>query len=221
MSLVIGKCYTPTVKIKYKTDKSSAEFLPLRPNPDEPHIVIPVEGVGDMHRAIYDTDLDGIVDTANEVPMGNVPGLQDTINDIYNQIGSGGGGTGANSYIHVTNSGGETFLPGMPVCKVGSSYLRARSTAPRQNCLGFAVEAASPGEQLKIQTAGLMSMSAENWDLVTNEVGGLSTSMFYYVDENSKVTLNAPTEFPHYLVKLGYALNNTDFLIDIDLSIKL
>jgi len=217
--LVIGKNFSPTVKIDYRQDTSSADYLPLRPNPAEPHIVIPVEGSGDMFRAIYDTDLDGEVDTANSVPVANVPGLQDTINDLYNQIGTGG--TGGNAYINVTNTGGEVFLPGTPVCKVGESYLKARSTGPRQNCLGLAVDASAPGEQLKIQKAGLMSMSTTNWDLITSEVGGLSTSMFYYVDQNSKLSVTAPTEFPFYLVKIGYALNNTDFLIDLDLSIKL
>jgi len=220
--LVVGKIPTPTVKICYKKDSSSSDFLPLQPNPAEPPILIPVEGAGDMFRAVYDKDGNGKVDTADFVPMANVPGLQATLNDIYNQIGSGGAGGGSsNSFLHVTNTGGEVFLPGMPVCKVGESYLRARSTAPRHQCLGLAVEASSPGEQLKIQQSGLMVMSPENWDLVSGEVGGLSTGMHYYVDAGSKITLNAPTEFPHYLIKIGYALNNTDFLIDLDLSIKL
>lgn len=218
--LVIGTCFSPTVKIKYKQDVSSADYLPLQPNDSDQPIIIPIEGTGDMFRAVYDQNLNGVVDSADSVPVANVPGLQDTINDIYNQIGSGSGG-GGTSVIFVTNTGGETFLPGTPVCKVGSSYLRARSTGPRQNCLGLAVEASNPGEQLKIQQSGLMTLSPENWDLVTTQVGGLATTMFYYVNENSALTVDAPTDFPFYLVKVGYALNNTDFLIDLDLSIKL
>ncbi|USV40967.1 hypothetical protein [Xanthomonas phage BUDD] len=219
--LVIGKVPSGNVCIRYREDASSTDFLPLQPNPSEPPIVIPIEGSGDMFRAIYDKDANGVVDTADEVPVSHIPGLQDTINDIYNQIGSGGGGGGSSQVIFVTNTGGETFLPGMPVCKVGNSYLRARSTGPRQTCLGLAVEASNPGEQLKIQQAGLFTLSPENWDLVTNQVGGLATTMFYYVNIDSQLTMTPPTDFPEYLVKVGYALNNTDFLIDLDLSIKL
>lgn len=219
--LAIGKVFSSTVKIDYKQDASSSDFLPLRPNPAEPPIVIPVEGTGDMFRAIYDIDLNGVVDTADQIGMSDVPGLQAALNDLANQIGQGGGGGGGSSVIVVTNTGGETFLPGMPVCKVGPSYLRAKSTAPRHNCLGLAVEASSPGEQLKIQQSGLMSMTPQNWDLVTDQIGGLPTSMFFYVNDVSKLTPDAPTDFPYYLVKVGYALNNSDFLIDLDLSIKL
>jgi hypothetical protein len=217
--LVIGKVFSPTVKIDYRQDSSSSDFLPLQPNPNEPPIIIPVEGAGDMFRAIYDHDNNGVVDTADEVAIGDVPGLQATLNDLYNQIGTGG--TGGNSILYVTNTGGEAFLPGMPVCKVGSAYLRAKSTGPRQNCLGLAVDASSPGEQLKIQQSGLMTMSPENWDLVTDQIGGLADTMFYYVNDVAKLSTSAPTDFPFYLVKVGCALNNTDFLIDLDLSIKL
>jgi hypothetical protein len=219
--LVIGKVFSPTVKIDYRQDSSSTDFLPLQPNPSEPPIIIPVEGTGDMFKSVYDRDNDGVVDTADEVAIGDVPGLQATLNDLYNQIGSGGGSGGGNSVLFVTNTGGEAFLPGTPVCKVGTSYLRAKSTGPRQNCLGLAMEASSPGEQLKIQQSGLMTMSPENWDLVTDQVGGLATTMFYYVNDVAKLSTEAPTDFPYYLVKVGYALNNTDFLIDLDLSIKL
>lgn len=219
--LVIGKSRTPPLKIYYDPDNAIADYLPIQPDPEFPPPVIPIQGAGDMFRAVYDSNLNGVPDGADNVPMANIPGLQDTINDLYNQIGSGGGGGGSSSVINVTNTGGNTFQPGMPVCKVGAEYLPASSNEPRQNCLGLAVDVSAPGSQLRIQLEGLMSMSAVQWDLVTNMVGGLVPTAFYYIDENSRLTTTPPADFPQYMIKIGYALNTTDFLIDPNLSIKL
>ena len=203
--------------IKYREDASRADYLPLNPNPDQPHPVIPITGVGDMYRAVYDQNNNGTVDTADSITIPKVVGLQDALNDLANQGGGGGGG----SIVSVTNTGSETFLPGSPVCKVGATYLIGRSTAPRHNILGIAVEASPPGEQLRIQTGGIFQLSPENWDLVTGSVGGLIPNAFYYVNSLSQVTATAPTSEPDYLIKLGVALNNTELLVDLDLIIKL
>lgn len=203
--------------IKYKEDASQVGYLPLRPNPSVPPPVIPITGVGDMFRSVYDQNGNGVPDSADNVTITNVAGLQDALNDLANQGGGGGGG----SIISVTNSGSDTFSPGIPVCKIGSMYMIGSSVSPRHNILGLAVDISGPGDQLKIQSGGIIQLSPENWDIVTGQVGGLSTNAIYYVNSLSRVSPDAPTLSPEYLVKIGVALNNTELLIDLDLIIRL
>ena len=68
--------------ICWKKDASNTDYLPKPANPDDPHIVIPITGVGDMFRAIYDTNQNGIVDRVDKVLISEVEGLQDILDSI-------------------------------------------------------------------------------------------------------------------------------------------
>lgn len=214
---VIRRSPTPGLKIRFRKDKSIADYIPLNPNPNEPHPVIPITGVGDMFRSVYDQDTNGRVDRVDYVEIDEVENLQEIINDLYNQGGSGGG----KEIVTVTNNGGDTFLPGSPVAQNGTVYSLGRSTPPRHRLLGLAVEESAPGAQLKIQLSGYMILPTASWDLVTGTVGGLSLNGTYFVDSNSKLSVVAPAQPPEYLIKMGQSINPTTFLIDLDIAIKL
>lgn len=219
MSVVRGLGRGGNLKIDYRKDLSVAEYVPLPPNPETPNPVIPITGAGDMFKAVYDTDNDGVVDNVETVEMSQVVGLQQTITDILN---NGGGGGGANpQFIYVLNNGGDSIYPGQPICKSNDLFRAGNSLEPRQRIIGLAADYSSPGTQLKIQTAGLMSYPPIAWDIATDSVGGLANGLGYYVDSAGKLTTQAPENSPEFLIKVGIALNNTDLLIDLDLAIKL
>ena len=208
---------SPGLKIWFRKDISRADYIPLNPNPGQPVPVIPIQGVGDMFRAVYDQNLNGRSDRVDYVEIGEVNNLQNVINDLYNQ----GGGGGGKEVVTVTNNGGDFIRAGAPVCQNGLTYMIGRSTPPRNRVLGLAVEDSTPGDMLKIQLSGLFQLPAASWDLVTDSVGGLSPNGSYFVNSSAQLSLVAPTLPPEYLLKIGHAVNNTDFLIDLDISIKL
>lgn len=219
MGLVIGKprgCSDP-LTIRYRKDQSVADYIPLNPNPDTPHPIIPVTGAGDMFRAVYDQDANGVVDTVDAVTIQKVSGLQDIINDLYNQ----GGGEGGKEIVTVTNNGPDIFMPGQPVAKFGEMYIAGSSIAPGHRVIGLATGISAPGDTIRIQTAGLLTLPATSWDEVTGTVGGLGHGHYYYANNEKKLSIVPPAGEPEYLVKIGIALNTTDFLIDLDFAVKL
>lgn len=218
MSVVKGNNPTPNLKISFRKDISISEYIPLPPNPGEPNPVIPVTGVGDMFRAVYDKDNNNVVDRVDAVEINEVAGLRDILNDLANQTGTGGGGK---EIITVTNNGSTTFLPGSPVAWTGTQYMLGTSVAPRHKIIGLATEYAAPGDAFKVQLSGFLILPTENWDAVTGTVGGLGHSGNYFVNISSQLTLNPPTSTPEYLIKIGQAISPTTLLIDLDMLIKL
>ena len=214
---VIKRSPSPGLKIHFRKDTSVADYIPLNPNPDEPHPVIPITGAGDMFRAIYDTNVNGRADRVDRVEINEVTNLQDILNDLANQ----GGGEGGKEVVSVTNNGGDTFLAGSPVAQNGTAYVLGRSVPPRHRLLGLALEPSAPGEQLKIQLSGFIQLPTSTWDAVTGSVGGLSHDGMYFINSLSQLTLVPPTTEPEYLVKMGRSISPTNFLIDLDITIKL
>lgn len=215
--MITSRGPTPGLKIHYRKDLSVADYTPLNPNPTEPHPVIPITGAGDMHRSVYDTDMNGRVDRVDSVEIGEVVGLQDVLDNLANQ-GSGGD---SKEIITVTNNGGSVFLAGMPVARSGTMYVPGRSIAPRHQIIGLAIEDSNPGDVLRVQLSGFISLTSGQWDAVTDEVGGLSTDSIYVVNISSKLTQVAPDAAPEYLIKIGRSVSNTAMLIDLDIAIKL
>lgn len=204
------------LKIVFKKDNSSSGYLPLDPN-GAPPVVLPIQGAGDMFKAVYDQNNNGRADRVDHVLIQEVDGLQTILNDLANQ----GAGDGGKEVITVTNNGGDTFIPGMPVAQNGTVYVIGKSVPPRQRVLGLAMEPSEPGQQLKIQLSGYFRLPTSQWDLVTAQPGGLAGGLLYYVNINSKLSFVVPTEAPEYAIKLGHAISQTDFLIDLDVAIKL
>lgn len=217
MSIIKGGGGSPGLKIWFRKDQSVADYIPLTPNPDQPPPVIPVTGAGDMFQAIYDKNLNGRADRVDYVEISEVNNLQDVINDLYNQ----GGGDGGKEIVTVTNNGGDTFKPGQPVAQNNTMYVSGRSVPPRHRILGLALEDSAPGEQLKIQLSGYIRLPTVVWDEVTDSIGGLAIDGKYFVNSNGMLSTTAPSNAPEYLIKIGHSINTTDFLIDLDIAIRL
>lgn len=204
-------------KIKYDIDKSSSDYVPLPENPDVPVPVIPITGYGDMFKSVYDQNSNGKADWADNIPISGVVNLQDKLNELSNQGGSGV----SKEIITVTNNGGNTFKPGSPVAQNSTTYISGSSLPPRQRIIGLAVNDSAPGDELKIQLSGYMILPTTAWDEVTGTDGGLVVGRSYFIDDSGNLSLDAPTEAPEYLIKIGYSSTPTTFLIDLDIAVKL
>jgi hypothetical protein len=223
-SLVIGsrKRRVPGLEIDYSQNRSNSGYVPLQPNPGDPVTTIPVTGVGDMYKAIYDQNNNNVVDNVDAVGIPQVTGLQQVLIDLENQIGSGSPGTGTPNIITILNSGTDSFIPGRPVCKLQDGTVMIGSALePYQRVIGLAVEDTLPGQMLKVQVSGIMSLTVSQWENVTNIFGGLQAGPLYYVSAASWITPVVTTNRPEWLIKVGQGINTTDLLIDLDLSVKL
>lgn len=211
------------LRICFAKDASHAGYLPLPSNPGEPLPVIPITGYGDMFRAIYDVDVNGVVDRVDFVKVDEVENLQDIINDIYFQISQGGGGGSgsAANVIVATNNGVDNILSGHPVAIRGSEYRIGKSYSPFHSVIGVAINDSAPGSQLWVQTDGVVTFPTGTWDLVTGAVGGLGIDATYFASLSGNMTSTPPENSPEYLVKIGRSISTTKLLLDLNLTIKL
>lgn len=204
--VVFGSMPTDAVVIKYRKDASVDEYIPLRPNPSEPPIVIPVQGTGDMFRAVYDTDQNGVVDTVDQVDIGKVTGLDDTLNDIYNQIGSGGG-----DGIIVRVAAEEiSALRIVSDHDDGIRYADPTNDASVMSIIGITVSAGGIGDTVRIRTSTGQSVddSAWNW-----------SQGFVFLSNNGQLTQIAPSD--GWEVVVGYAPSKHRINLTFDEPIKL
>lgn len=72
-----------------------------------------------------------------------------------------------------------------------------------------------------VQTDGKLTATTEAWDNRTGQNGGLTAGAAYYLGDWGAVIIDPPTTQGEYLVRLGIAINSTDFEIKISRPIRL
>lgn len=140
----------------WKPDASHTDYLPLPANPDDPHIVIPITGVGDMFRAVYDQNKNGVVDRVDKVLISEVEGLQEALDAIV-------------------EPGDRNVVPRR--LAQPTSALRVVSEAipqgvyptnPSQlndsiSVLGIVIQSGTTGETVNVQVGGVIEEQAWSW----------------------------------------------------------
>jgi len=74
-----------------------------------------------------------------------------------------------------------------------------------------------------IQTDGILTATAVQWDAVTGDGGGLTAGSVYYVDPDTAgmLTTTAPTTVGDFVIRVGVALSTLDLDITVTPPIKL
>ncbi len=127
--------------------------------------------------------------------------------------------------LELVNGEAFSFQPGNPI------YVSAVDTAKYANAdntitkdvLAFAIADVLATETGVFQINGLLTLTTAEWDTVTGDVGGLTAGSVYFLDDVdvARITKVAPITTGSYLVKVGIAVNSTDFEIIIGTPIKL
>ena len=71
--------------------------------------------------------------------------------------------------------------------------------------------------QFALSTHGAIEISQVDWDLVTDQVGGLTVAGYYYASDvqPGHLTASAPTTAGHYATQIGVALSATKLQLQI------
>jgi len=81
---------------------------------------------------------------------------------------------------------------------------------------GLAVTPGVAGGPVNIRFSGLVTLTTDEWDAITGEVGGLSVGPYYVSDSVSgQITFTRPTTPGHFVTQIGLALSPADFLVQI------
>lgn len=153
--LYVGQGAGGEIGICYSKDQSRTDYLPLPPNPDEPLPVIPVEGYGDMFRAIYDLNNNGVVDRVDTVLISEVVDLQETLDSISSP--------GDKNIIKRVTQYTVSALRLVSEGPNGVYYLDPQVRVDALGMVGITLESGTPGQTIQIQAGGSLEDTGWNW----------------------------------------------------------
>lgn len=125
-----------------------------------------------------------------------------------------------------TNNNAGAIVIGQPVYVDGAGTvdLGQADVLGTSNVLGLVADlsigAAATGG---IQTDGLLTATTPQWDVVTGQVGGLTTGVRYFLDETTAgmLTTTAPSVAGEVVAPVGTALSTTEMEITIGTTVRL
>lgn len=86
---------------------------------------------------------------------------------------------------------------------------------------GLATEAVGSGNTGNLLVDGVVSLTTGEWDAVTGQSGGLTPGANYFLSEATAGNLTPTPPTTGFVVRVGHALSNTEFEIEIGQPIKL
>lgn len=166
----------------------------------------------------YDLQADDPIDDSSLHPV------------VQESTGGGTGGTGdgniTRSFLNVDSI---TLNPGAPIYSpsaggmAGSCGLRLK-----KGVIGFvsSTDPVPPGGSGSVLVEGTVSLSTQQWDVVTGTLGGLVRGQKYFLDFTNPGFLkmtpdlsNLPSNFI-YLVAVGYALSPLEMKLEIQPAVR-
>ncbi|AKO61589.1 hypothetical protein [Stenotrophomonas phage IME-SM1] len=117
--------------------------------------IIPVEGYGDMFRAVYDTDDNGVVDRVDKVLISEVENLQETLDSISSPGDK-----------NIITRKAATNLSALKIVSEGIngvSPLNPQLAVDAMGLVGITLESGYPGQEIKIQAGGSLEDPFWNW----------------------------------------------------------
>lgn len=94
----------------------------------------------------------------------------------------------------------------------------------RKDAIALAINIIPPNEINTFQVDGVLTLTTTQWDIVTEETGGLIPGAVYFLSESvtsGRISRTPPVITGNYIVRIGIAVNSTDFEIMIGTPIKL
>lgn len=137
------------------------------------------------------------------------------------------------THTAVINNTANNLIFGQPVYGVSELSIGAKKAVTvslaasndiyKKNVLGFVVDDnIPPGNYSKIMLSGRLVGTIQQWEFITNEVGGLIPNKKYFLDSvPGKLTTKSPNESGYFSCCVGIALSSTDLIIKIDRPIAI
>lgn len=123
-------------------------------------------------------------------------------------------------FFTIQNNAGVAIVPGIPVTAMGGRG--NASTLPSARVVGIALRATAPTLNIPVQSAGLVMLTAAQWDLVTGGVGGLIPGSAYVLGTSAgSLSTSAPALAGQCVVTLGTARDATSLILEISTPVLL
>lgn len=115
------------------------------------------------------------------------------------------------------NGDSVTLIPGTPVACPAERLVRAHATSlTHASVVGIVATAGEPTIVTSIVRAGPAVLTADQWDAVTGETGGLTAGAVYYLDSTQGRLTRTPMSVLGYSsTEVGRAANSSVLLVDI------
>ena len=131
-------------------------------------------------------------------------------------------GGGTLDTVSKVNGHIQPMYAGQVVCSVAGEWKPAAATLSRFEVVGMLLdEVLNIGVAGRAQTTGVITLTIPQWDLVQTNVGGLVPESVYYLHPSGKITHDPELIGTAVLVRVGYAINSTQFSLDIESPILL
>lgn len=127
----------------------------------------------------------------------------------------------SNSYVPTLFEDAPSAPPGTPLAAlvaVGEGGKVAQAKADSGDgtyVVGLAQSLGVPGRQVRTQFAGPMTLTTEQWDLITGDTGGLENGAPYYLSEVTAGKLSTDLPGSGYVAPVGTAVSPTTMMINI------
>lgn len=127
-----------------------------------------------------------------------------------------------NSVTKTNNTGGALVI-GTPVVASGGNAVPAQADAASTIRVAGLVQdiTVADGDPADILTDGILVATTTQWDAVTGQTGGLTEGADYFLDAASPGQLTTTPPTTGYIVRVGHALSDTEFEIEVQQPIKL
>jgi hypothetical protein len=115
--------------------------------------------------------------------------------------------------VEVLNTDAVVIVAGSPIATNGKRGDNA-STA-RSRIAGIAVADTAPGFMVPISPAGIVTLTAAQWDARTGQVGGLTAGITYWLGLSGMLATSPATLTGSYILAVGKALTPNVLLVDV------
>lgn len=155
------------------------------------------------------------------------PGTYNSVTvDTYGRVtaGSSTSSTSEGTTSTLTNNQGATIVIGRAVYSDGSGTVRLANSAavgtrkPTGLVADASIGSAASGT---IVTAGVLTATTTQWDVVTGQTGGLTTDSYYYLSGTTDGALTTTAPTTGWMVRVGKALSTTKMRLQMDSPIRL
>lgn len=113
------------------------------------------------------------------------------------------------------------FPPGLAVIQSDEVHTVLPGNAEEEDTasvIGLMAAVGVVGERTTLQTHGVLTLTTQEWDAVTDESGGLVRNSIYYLtalSQDGHITRTPPTTPGEFVVQVGIALSAIDMLVQI------
>jgi hypothetical protein len=134
-------------------------------------------------------------------------------------------GTSAENFVSLINSSSSVAKKGTPVYSNGTTFgIAIANNNTVKRLVGLVAATITPGSSGLVQLNGVMNFTQAEWLAVTGQTGGIGNTNYWVSATQAGQLTNIPvqqTDTEVWSLNVGYGVDNLNFKIEIQPSVKL